>query len=139
MNPIEFEAKVKSIKKRFLKMYFENNAGHVGASLSCIEILVFIRMVLMKANDRFILSKGHAAAALYSCLAEQGFLSQEDIQTYYNEGTYLSAHPPVNKIKEIFFATGSLGHGLGLCAGFGLASKILKKKKSYIVLLAMVN
>ncbi len=118
-----------NIKNRFLGMYKQANAGHVGCSLSVAEMLTFVRFGWMKEDDEIILSKGHAAAALYSMLAEDGTLSEEDIQTFYKNGTHLAAHPPVNKIKSIPFATGSLGHGLSLAAGLGLAQKLKKKDK----------
>jgi transketolase len=118
-----------NIKDRVIKMYKKANAGHVGCSLSCLEMLTFIKFELMKPEDEVILSKGHAAALLYSVLAEAGTLSEKDIETFYQNGTYLSAHPPVNKIKGIPFATGSLGHGLSLAAGFGLANKLKKSDK----------
>jgi len=107
-------------------MYKAANAGHVGSSLSCLEMAVYIKFALMKEGDEFILSKGHAAALLYSVLAEEGKLSQTDIESFYKNGTLLSAHPPVNKINGIPFATGSLGHGLSLAAGFGLSNKLKK-------------
>ncbi len=118
-----------NIKNRFLGMYKQANAGHVGCSLSVAEMLTFVRFGWMKEDDEIILSKGHAAAALYSMLAEDGTLSEEDIKTFYKNGTHLAAHPPVNKIKRIPFATGSLGHGLSLAAGLGLAQKLKKKDK----------
>ncbi len=118
-----------NIKNRFLAMYKQANAGHVGCSLSVTEMLTFVRFGWMKEDDEIILSKGHAAAALYSMLAEDGTLSEEDIKTFYKNDTYLAAHPPVNKIKRIPFATGSLGHGLSLAAGLGLAQKLKKKDK----------
>jgi transketolase len=123
------EKKRDSIKDRVIKMYKKANAGHVGCSLSCLEMLTFIKFELMKQEDEVVLSKGHAAALLYSVLAEAGILSEKDIETFYQNGTYLSAHPPVNKIKGIPFATGSLGHGLSLAAGFGLANKLKKSDK----------
>ena len=123
-----------SIKHRLINMYKRVNAGHVGCSLSCLEILTFIKFELMQDQDEVILSKGHAAALLYSVLAEDGVLSESDINTFYQNGTYLSAHPPVNKIKGIPFATGSLGHGLSLAAGLGLANKLKKTdKKIYCI------
>jgi transketolase len=118
-----------AVKKRFLKMYKDANAGHIGCSLSCSEILTYLRFAWMKDNDELILSKGHAAAALYSVWAEYGILSEEEISTFYKNGTYLAAHPPAGKIKGIPFATGSLGHGLSLAAGLGLAAKIKKTDK----------
>ena len=110
-------------------MYYEANAGHIGSSLSCTEVLTFMKFNWMRDSDELILSKGHAAAVLYSVWAEAGILSEADIKTFYKNGTLLSAHPPVNKIKGIPFATGSLGHGLGLAAGLGLASKLKKNDK----------
>jgi transketolase len=118
-----------SIKKRFLGMYKAANAGHVGCSLSVAEIITFVRFNWMKDNDEIILSKGHAAAAIYSMLAEEGILSEDDIKTFYKNNTYLAAHPPVNKIKRVPFATGSLGHGLSIAAGLGLAQKLKKSDK----------
>jgi len=124
------EERRNSIKKRVIKMYKEANAGHVGCSLSCLEIITFIKFQLMKDHDELILSKGHAAALLYSVLAEEGIISEKEIETFYKNGTYLSAHPPVNKINGIPFATGSLGHGLSLAAGLGLANKLKKHDKN---------
>jgi transketolase len=121
--------KALNIKKRFLKMYSEANAGHIGSSLSCAEMITFIKFSCMKESDYLILSKGHAAAALYSVLAESGQISAEGISTFYKNNTYLSAHPPANKIKGIPFATGSLGHGLSISAGLGLASRLKKSNK----------
>ncbi|HWB62420.1 MAG TPA: 1-deoxy-D-xylulose-5-phosphate synthase N-terminal domain-containing protein, partial [Chitinophagales bacterium] len=118
-----------NIKKRFLGMYKAANAGHVGSSLSVAEVITFVRFGWMKDNDEIILSKGHAAASLYSMLAEEGLLSEADIQTFYRNNTYLAAHPPVNKIKGVPFATGSLGHGLSIAAGLGIAQKLKKSDK----------
>lgn len=123
-----------SIKRRFLKMYHAANAGHIGSSLSCAEIMTFIKFACMREEDYLILSKGHAAASLYSVLAEGGTLSEDDIATFYKNETYLSAHPPANKLKGIPFATGSLGHGLSIAAGLGLAAKLKGlDKKVYCV------
>lgn len=110
-------------------MYKTANAGHVGCSLSCLEILTFIKFEIMKPMDEFILSKGHAAALLYSVWAEAGILSSGDILSFYKNGTSLPAHPPVNKIKGIPFATGSLGHGLSIATGLGLANKLKNNDK----------
>ncbi len=118
-----------SIKKRFLGMYKAANAGHVGCSLSVAEIITFVRFNWMKDNDEIILSKGHAAASIYSMLAEEGILTEDDIKTFYKNNTYLAAHPPVNKIKRVPFATGSLGHGLSIAAGLGLAQKLKNSDK----------
>jgi len=121
---IDLLQKAFSVKKRFLGMYKAANAGHVGCSLSCAEILTFVEFGWMKEGDEIILSKGHAAASLYSILAEAGKIEESEIATFYKNNTYLAGHPPTNKLKGIPFATGSLGHGLSLAAGLGLAAKL---------------
>ena len=120
-----------SVKKRFLAMYQKAHAGHIGSSLSCAEILVFLRFAWMTDEDVLVLSKGHAAAALYSVLAEAGVLTPSQIDSYYENGTQLPALPPVNAIKEVPFATGSLGHGLSLSAGMALGAKLSRRDRRY--------
>jgi transketolase len=121
---LQLEERVFAVKKRFLAMYKKANAGHVGSALSCAEILVFLRDAWMRQGDTFILSKGHAVAALYALLAELGALDPRELDSFYGEGTHLPALPPVNTIAAIPFATGSLGHGLGLCAGMALGAHL---------------
>ena len=134
-NPhTELLKKVISIKRRFLAMYKSANAGHIGSALSCAEILTFIQFAWRQPGDEMIMSKGHAAAALYSVLAEDGHLSEDDIKTFYKNDTLLSAHPPAKGIKGIPFATGSLGHGLSLSAGIALAAKFKKETKTVFCL-----
>src|SRR6188474_1574374 len=118
------EERAFSVKRRFLGMYQKAHAGHIGSSLSCAEILVFLRLAWMEEKDTFVLSKGHAAAALYSLLAEVGVLSPSDIGTFYDDGTRLPALPPFNTFEQIPFATGSLGYGLSLSAGMALGSAL---------------
>jgi transketolase len=126
---IDLLQKALSVKKRFLGMYKSANAGHVGCSLSCAEILTFVEFGWKKERDEIILSKGHAAASLYSVLAEAGKIEETEIATFYKNNTYLAAHPPTNKVNGIPFATGSLGHGLSLAAGLGLAAKLRNNGK----------
>lgn len=120
-----------SVKLRFLAMYKKANAGHIGSSLSCTEVLVLLKFAWMREEDTFVLSKGHAAGALYSVLAEEGKLSSAQIDSFYQEGTTLPALPPFNAIKEIPFATGSLGYGLSVSAGMALASKLKGEKRRF--------
>ncbi len=120
-----------SIKKRFLAMYHRAHAGHIGSSLSCTEMLVLLHFSWMGASDTFVLSKGHAAGALYSLLAELGVLSQAQLDTFYDEGTYLPALPPFNAIEGIPFATGALGYGLSLCAGMALGAQLKGESKRF--------
>lgn len=113
-----------SVKLRFLSMYKKANAGHIGSSLSCTEILVLLKFGWMSEKDALVLSKGHAAGALYSLLAEAGKLTPEQIDSFYAEGTELPALPPVGAIADIPFATGSLGYGLSISAGMALGAKL---------------
>jgi transketolase len=111
-----------SVKRRFLGMYRAAHAGHIACGLSCADLLVFLKFHWMGEKDSLILSKGHAAAALYSLLAEAGELPEEEISTFYRDGTLLGAHPPIGQIKGIPFATGSLGHGLPIASGMAYAA-----------------
>lgn len=122
--------KIKSeILITLLGMYKRAGAGHIGSSLSCLDILIALYFSQMKKNDRFILSKGHAAAALYAVLNKKGNINDKQLATYYNDDTFLPAHPPCGggKINGIDFGTGSLGHGLSLATGLALSAKLQKK------------
>ncbi len=113
-----------SVKKRFLAMYMRAQAGHIGSSLSCAEMLVLLEFAWMRPQDVFVLSKGHAAGALYSVLAESGRITPSQLETFYLDGTKLPALTPLNSISEIPFATGSLGYGLSLSAGMALGARL---------------
>ena len=124
----ELADRVLSVKKRFLAMYKKANAGHIGSSLSCAEILVFLRYAWMRKDDTFILSKGHAAAALYALLAETNVLAPSDIESFYRRAPAARSSPD-RGIREIPFATGSLGHGLSLCAGMALGAVLDRREQ----------
>lgn len=110
-------------------MYKTANAGHIGASLSCLDILLYLFMKKMKPADKFILSKGHAAAALYAVLAASGRIPKAMLDTYYRDATLLAAHPPCSgAIADIPFGTGSLGHGLPLAVGLAFSQRFTGKK-----------
>lgn len=128
-----YEAQVK-----MLNLYKTANAGHIGASLSCLQILIFIvqKLMLQKA-DKLILSKGHAAGALYTVLDQAGKLSGHDLSQFYKNGTQLAAHPPCSGlIESIPFGTGSLGHGLGLAVGLALSARFTGSKNKIFVVLS---
>ena len=131
---LQLEERVFSVKKRFLGMYKKANAGHIGSSLSCAEILVLLRYAWMRDEDTFILSKGHAAAALYALLAEANAIDPRELDTFYENGTRFPALPPVNTLAEIPFATGSLGHGLSLCAGMALGANLNRQQRRFFCL-----
>ena len=114
-------------KKRLLQMHFESGIGHLGGNLSCLEMLMVLYHRILGPDDLFILSKGHSAGALYITLWSKNILSDTDLSSFHKDATILSAHPPPNKIKDILFSTGSLGHGLPLSAGLALGKKLKKK------------
>ncbi|HEU4580080.1 MAG TPA: 1-deoxy-D-xylulose-5-phosphate synthase N-terminal domain-containing protein [Polyangiaceae bacterium] len=109
---------------RLLQMHYESGVGHIGGNLSCLALLMTLHHRILKGEDHFILSKGHAAGALYTTLWSRGLLTDEDLQQFHKENTRLAGHPPVDGIPGISFATGSLGHGLGLAAGLALAKRL---------------
>lgn len=125
-----------TLRIKILDMYFTANAGHIGCSLSCIDLMIGSLISHRKENEVFLLSKGHAAASLYACLHELGEISDEVLATFYKNGTTLPAHPAPNKIKGIPFATGSLGHGLPIASGIAQGNKILQNDEYTYVLMS---
>ena len=114
---------------RLLELYQTANAGHIASSLSCLEILVDLCFARMATDDVVILSKGHAAGALYTTLSLSGRLSEASLDSFYQDGTLLAAHPPCSgEIQSIPFGTGSLGHGLSLAVGTSFSRKFTNKK-----------
>src|SRR4051794_31742789 len=109
-----------SAKLRLLRMHYEAGVGHIGGNLSSLDILLCLYHRLLGPDDAFVLSKGHAAGALYVTLWSAGKLSDDDLVTFHKNASRLSGHPPCSGIPEILFATGSLGHGLGLASGVAL-------------------
>jgi transketolase len=128
---LEFEVKMKlskeilmTARKRLLQMHYESGVGHIGGNLSCLDAILLTLHDYVKEEDRFILSKGHAAGALYTALWSLGRLSNDHLKTFHKDNTLLAGHPPAAGIKEILFATGSLGHGLSLAAGTALSLQL---------------
>jgi len=126
----------RAFREKILQISFNVKSGHISCSLSCIDILIAILIYSKLKNEEFILSKGHAASALYVCLNYLGVISDKTLESFYQNGTALSAHPAPNKFKEIPFATGSLGHGLPLAVGVALSNKLLNKDLRTFVLLS---
>lgn len=123
-----FKQDALAIRKKFLRMHYENQAGHIGTGLSSIDLLTYLYKTWLKPGpngDTFILSKGHGASALYATLNHFGRLSDDVLATYYKDGTYLPAHPAAGALAEIPAATGSLGHGLSVAAGMAYSYKNL--------------
>ncbi len=124
------------LRLNVLGLYNQANAGHIGCALSCIDLMIATLILRKREQDTFMLSKGHAAAALYTCLHYLGDISDAELATYYQNGTTLPAHPAPNQHKGIPFATGSLGHGLPIGAGIAHANKLLGNDGRVFVLLS---
>ncbi|MFD2569111.1 transketolase [Spirosoma soli] len=124
------------LRLKILGLYNQAHAGHIGCSLSCIDMMIATLVVHKREQDTFLLSKGHAAASLYACLNHLGEISDEVLATYYHNGTTLPAHPAPNKHRGIPFATGSLGHGLPIGAGIAHAGKLQNDGSRVYVLMS---
>ena len=125
---------IKNIRTNILKLTFNAKSSHIGSSLSIVEILYALYFNILKKNDRFILSKGHAALALYCILFEKGIIRKNILNTFGHDGTKLMAHVS-HKVKGVEFSTGSLGHGLPITVGKALYFKINNKKnKVYVII-----
>jgi len=132
------------LRKKVLEMAVNSGAGHIAPAFSCIEILVSLYYggVLKidpkdpnwSERDRFILSKGHAAIALYAILADLGFFSLSDLDNFTQRGSNLGSHVE-NSAIGVEATTGSLGHGLSLGTGIALGSRMDNKNYSTLVLM----
>jgi transketolase len=119
--PDTFLSIQKSARLRLLRLYHEARSGHIGGSLSCLDAMLTLYHGAITDGDRFLLSKGHSAGALYVTLWSLGLLSDEALATFTRENTLLPGHPSGKGIPGLLFPTGSLGHGPSLAAGLALA------------------
>ena len=145
MKDISFlKEKAKEIRKSIVSMITEAKSGHPGGSLSATDILTalyFSEMNVdptnpkMEGRDRFVLSKGHAAPAIYATLAEKGYFSKDELMTLRKFGSRLQGHPDMKKLPGIEISTGSLGQGLSVANGMALNAKIFDENyRTYVVL-----
>lgn len=132
----ELEEVSKLIRKDIVSMLTESASGHPGGSLSIADImavLFFKEMNIDISNpkdpnrDRFVLSKGHAAPALYSALARKGYFEVDELKTLRQINSRLQGHPNMNDLPGIDMSTGSLGQGISAAVGMALAGKLDKK------------
>jgi transketolase len=138
------EEAARRIRRDMLTLAHKSKTPHIGPALSCVDILTVLYTGIMKTNcrsplmanrDRFILSKGHGALALYTCLSHMGFLSKQVLFSYCENGSPLAEHPLEHKFPCIEFAAGSLGHGLAVGIGLAMASRL--KNEYYKVFVLM--
>jgi len=140
MNIQDLQKTARKVRRNIIESTGSAGSGHPGGSLSCTDILTTLYFSKLRVDpknpkdpnrDRFVLSKGHAAPALYSVLAEKGFFPTTELKTLRKLGSILQGHPNMNKTPGVDASTGSLGQGLSIANGMALAAKM--DKKSYRV------
>ena len=121
------------LRGKAIDMSHAAGSAHLASSLSCCDIVAAAYWDVCRidpkqpddpARDRFILSKGHAATALYAALAFRGFFDEALLETYCQDGGILAEHPPARMLPGVEAATGSLGHGLPIGVGMALAGRM---------------
>lgn len=129
---VNLKAKAYEIRKDIVSLIHDAGCGHIGGDLSVTDILVVLYYKHLNCSpdnmddpnrDRFILSKGHSAEALYCILADRGFFPKSDLDNYSGYQSKYIGHPN-NKINGIEMNTGSLGHGLSIAVGMAIAAKM---------------
>jgi transketolase len=132
------------VRRDIIEMIYAGGSGHPGGSLSAVEILTALYFHVMRIRpeepdwserDRFILSKGHAAPAIYAVLAERGFFPIEELKTFTAPGTRLQKHIDMHLVPGTELSTGSLGQGLSVGVGMALADRIDGKNRRVYVLI----
>lgn len=121
-----------NIRFDIIEEVYNAGCGHPGGSLSIAELLAYLYFEEMNVDplnprdpmrDRFVLSKGHTAPALYAALAERGFIPREDLKTLRKTSSYLQGHPDMKGIPGVDMSTGSLGQGISTACGMALSAK----------------
>lgn len=131
------------IRQRIVDVCAGPEGGHLGGSMSLVEVLTALYFSVMKVDphrpdhpdrDIFLLSKGHGAIGLYATLAERGYFATAELDRYAQTGSRFMAHP-VRAVPGVELPTGSLGHGLPLAAGFALASRLRRSSRRTFVVM----
>jgi transketolase len=132
----------KSIRRIILDQAKQANVGHIGSALCIADIIAALYGSVLKIDDpddydrdRFILSKGHAALALYAAIYLRGWISDEQITSYCKDGTHLGTHPD-RILRGVDFSTGSLGLGISMAVGAALAARMQKSARNTYVLVS---
>ena len=124
------------IRQHIIEGTFNAKSGHPGGSLSAADVITYLYMKEMKVDpdnpkwedrDRFVLSKGHAAPALYGALAVRGFFPEDEIKNLRKPSSFLQGHPDMKGVPGVDMSTGSLGQGVSCAVGMALAGKVAGK------------
>ena len=144
MEILELQKIANEVRKGIVTSTHSAKAGHPGGSLSAADMITYLYFEEMKVDpkdaknpdrDRFVLSKGHAAPALYSVLAQRGYFPVEDLITLRHIGSYLQGHPDMKSTPGVDMSTGSLGQGVAAAVGMAIAGKLDKKDYTVYALL----
>ena len=124
------------VRQHIIEGTFNAKSGHPGGSLSATDVITYLYMKEMKVDpdnpkwedrDRFVLSKGHAAPALYGALAVRGFFPEDEIKNLRKPSSFLQGHPDMKGVPGVDMSTGSLGQGVSCAVGMALAGKVAGK------------
>ena len=131
---------IDTVRRIILEQSKRANVGHIGCALSVADIVSSVleyglRDPTGEDRDRFVLSKGHAALALYACLHVEGRLSREQLETYCADNSLLGVHPE-HALEGVDFSTGSLGHGLSIASGAALGARLKHSPRRVYALLS---
>lgn len=130
---LELSRIANNLRLSIIEGVYNAKCGHPGGSLSIADILTYLYFEEMNIDpenpnrpdrDRFVLSKGHTAPALYAALAERGFFPKEDIKTLRKTESYLQGHPDMKGVPGVDMSTGSLGQGISTACGMALSAKV---------------
>ena len=130
---LELQRKANNLRISIIEEVYNAKCGHPGGSLSIADIMTYLYFVEMNVDpnnpkmdnrDRFVLSKGHTAPALYAALAERGFFPKEDLVTLRKTASYLQGHPDMKGVPGVDMSTGSLGQGISTACGMALSAKV---------------
>jgi transketolase len=134
----------REVRHKLIEISERAQSAHLAGSLSCVDLLVALYWTALRVDganstdpdrDRLIFSKGHAICALYVVLARRGFFPEEDLETYNQPGSHLPEQPYPGCAPGVEWATGSLGHGLGVGLGMALNAKIQNgPSRSFVVM-----
>ena len=132
----------RQIRRIILDQSKRAHVGHIGSALSIVDIITALYGLVLRIpdpddpdRDRFVLSKGHAALALYAALFLKGWISEKILNTYCGDGTVLGVHPE-HVLRGVDFSTGSLGQGLSMGAGAALAARLQQSSRRIFVLVS---
>jgi len=140
----QLKIRAATVRKHIIDEVFHAASGHPGGSLSCADILTALYFKIMRVDpsnprwedrDRFVLSKGHCAPALYAVLAERGFFPKEELVKFRSIDSYLEGHPSMKSVPGVDMSTGSLGQGISAAVGMALAGKLDRKNYRVYALL----